>query len=153
MKLDNMFKKTRIVSRIQSHSAVRASRPEVPEGLLRKCNKCGAAIIAEDVKQGYYICPKCGGYFRVHAYRRIQMVIDEGTFEEWNTGSDRWKSCKLQRVSGKSTGTSGEDRAQRGCCHRQRQNKWQRYCDRSLRWKIPDGKHGLGSWRKNHREQ
>ena len=84
MKLDNMFKKTRIVSRIQSHSAVRASRPEVPEGLLRKCNKCGAAIIAEDVKQGYYICPKCGGYFRVYAYRRIQMVIDEGTFEEWN---------------------------------------------------------------------
>ena len=84
MKLDNMFKKTRIVSRIQSHSAIRASRPEVPEGLLRKCNKCGAAIIAEDVKQGYYICPKCGGYFRVHAYRRIQMVIDEGTFEEWN---------------------------------------------------------------------
>lgn len=84
MKLDNMFKKTRIVSRIQSHSAVRASRPEVPKGLLRKCNKCGAAIIAEDVKQGYYICPKCGGYFRVHAYRRIQMVIDEGTFEEWN---------------------------------------------------------------------
>ena len=52
MKLDNMFKKTRIVSRIQSHSAVRASRPEVPEGLLRKCNKCGAAIIAEDDKTG-----------------------------------------------------------------------------------------------------
>lgn len=84
MKLDNMFKKTRIVSRIQSHNAARASRPEVPEGLLRKCNKCGAAIIAEDVKQGNYICLKCGGYFRIHAYRRIQMVIDEGTFEEWD---------------------------------------------------------------------
>ena len=77
MKLDNMFKKTRIVSRIQSHNAARASRPEVPEGLLRKCNKCGAAIITEDVKQNYYTCPKCGGYFRVHAYRRIQMVLDE----------------------------------------------------------------------------
>lgn len=84
MKLDNMFKKTRIISRIQSHNAARVSRPEVPEGLLRKCNKCGAAIITEDVKKGYYICPKCGGYFRVHAYRRIQMVIDEGTFEEWD---------------------------------------------------------------------
>ncbi len=84
MKLDNMFKKTRIVSRIQSHNAARTSRPEVPEGLLRKCNKCGAAIISEDVKQGNYICPKCGGYFRIHAYRRIQMVIDEGTFEEWD---------------------------------------------------------------------
>ena len=84
MKLDNMFKKTRIISRIQSHNAARAPRPEVPEGLLRKCNKCGATIITEDVKKGYYICPKCGGYFRVHAYRRIQMVIDEGTFEEWD---------------------------------------------------------------------
>ena len=35
MKLDNMFKKTRIISRIQSHNAARAPRPEVPEGLLR----------------------------------------------------------------------------------------------------------------------
>ena len=84
MKLENMFKKTRIVSRIQSHGTVHAQRPEVPEGLLRKCNKCGAAIIAEEVKRDNYICPKCGGYFRVHAYRRIQMVADEGTFEEWD---------------------------------------------------------------------
>lgn len=51
MKLDNMFKKTRIISRIQSHNAARVPRPEVPEGLLRKCNKCGAAIITEDVKK------------------------------------------------------------------------------------------------------
>ena len=29
MKLDNMFKKTRIVSRIQSHNAARASRPDI----------------------------------------------------------------------------------------------------------------------------
>ena len=84
MKLENMFKKTRIVSRIQSHGTVHAQRPEVPEGLLRKCNKCGAAIIAEEVKRDNYICPKCGGYFRVHAYRRIQMIADEGTFEEWD---------------------------------------------------------------------
>ena len=53
---------------------------------LRKCNKCGSAIIAEDVKKDYYICPKCRGYFRVHAYRRIEMVTDEGTFEEWDRG-------------------------------------------------------------------
>ena len=84
MKLENMFKKTKISSRGQSHGFGRSIRPEVPEGLLRKCNKCGGAIIAEDVKAGYYICPKCGGYFRVHAYRRIQMLIDEGTFEEWD---------------------------------------------------------------------
>lgn len=80
MKLQNMFKKT---SR-KSYISLKESRPEVPEGLLRKCNKCGAAIITEDVKRGYYICPKCHGYFRVHAYRRIEMIADEGSFEEWD---------------------------------------------------------------------
>lgn len=80
MKLKSVFKKT---SR-KSYISLRESRPEVPEGLLRKCNKCGAAIIAEDVKQGFYMCPKCHGYFRVHAYRRIELLADEGSFEEWN---------------------------------------------------------------------
>ncbi len=80
MKLQNMFKKTNRRSRNIPDDA----RPEVPEGLLRKCNMCGAAIIAEDVKEGNYICPKCHGYFRVHARRRIEMITDPGTFEEWD---------------------------------------------------------------------
>lgn len=84
MKLENMFKKTRAASGRKGYISLRERRPEVPEGLLRKCNKCGSAIIAEDVKRGYYICPKCGGYFRVHAYRRIEMITDDGTFEEWD---------------------------------------------------------------------
>ncbi len=83
MKLDNMFKKTRLSGTKKSYIPF-SGRPEVPEGLLRKCNKCGGAIIADDVKKGYYICPKCGGYFRVHAYRRIEMVTDQGSFEEWD---------------------------------------------------------------------
>lgn len=86
MKLDNMFKKTRLSSGRKNYISLSAAKPEVPEGLLRKCNKCGSAIFAEDVKKDYYICPKCGGYFRVHAYRRIEMVADEDTFEEWDQG-------------------------------------------------------------------
>lgn len=84
MKLDNMFKKTRLSSGRKNYISISSARPEVPEGLLKKCNKCGGAIIAEDAKQGFYICPKCGGYFRVHAYRRIEMVTDADTFEEWD---------------------------------------------------------------------
>lgn len=86
MKLDNVFKKTRLSSGRKGYISLNSAKPEVPEGLLRKCNKCGGAIIAEDVKSDYYICPKCGGYFRIHAYRRIEMVADADTFEEWDAG-------------------------------------------------------------------
>ena len=79
MNLDNVFKKTS-----KKYLTINNNKPEVPEGLLCKCNKCKAAIIAEDVINDYYICPKCKAYFRVEAYDRVNRVADEGSFEEWN---------------------------------------------------------------------
>ncbi len=51
----------------------------------RPCKRCGAPILGRVVKANYYVCPKCGGYYRVHAYRRVEMILDEGSFEEWDT--------------------------------------------------------------------
>ena len=87
MRLQNMFKKTG-----ERENPVRKGRlrrrPEAPEGLLKKCNKCGAAILSEEVINGAYICPKCHGYFRVPAYKRIEMIADAGSFEEWDMDLD-----------------------------------------------------------------
>lgn len=82
--LKNMFKKT--YTMIDSHYKAKkaAEEPNIPQGLWRKCNKCGQPIYVEDVRNNYYVCPKCGGYFRVHAYRRMEMLLDGGSFEEWN---------------------------------------------------------------------
>ena len=83
--LRNMFKKTYTkIDTKYKPQAGSGQEPAIPEGLWRKCNKCGQPIYVEDVKNNYYVCPKCNGYFRVHAYRRIEMLVDEGTFEEWN---------------------------------------------------------------------
>lgn len=68
----------------EKEEAVYEGQPNIPQGLWRKCNKCGRPIYTEDVKNNFYICPKCDGYFRVHAYRRIEMTIDSGSFEEWD---------------------------------------------------------------------
>ena len=61
------------------------STPEVPEGLLRRCNACKSAVFVDEVKKGFYICPHCNNYFRVPAYARLRQVADEGSFEEWDT--------------------------------------------------------------------
>ena len=84
MKLSNMFKKTDRKNYITIHTSEKKGKPEVPEGLLKKCNACKAAIVTEDVQNNDYICPKCHNYFRVHARRRVEMIADEGSFEEWD---------------------------------------------------------------------
>lgn len=83
--LRDMFKKTytKIDSKYKPQSQA-GDEPVIPEGMWRKCNKCGQPIYVEDVMNNYYVCPKCNGYFRIHAYRRIQMLMDPGSFEEWN---------------------------------------------------------------------
>lgn len=88
MQLQNVFKKTKdnYIPLRGSESTAAHPAPEVPEGLLRKCNKCGKAIFAEEAKEHYYICPKCGGYFRMPAQKRIELIADKNSFEEWDIG-------------------------------------------------------------------
>ena len=84
MMLGKYFKKT--VFRKEKERVADGVVPEAPQGILKKCNACKGAIFTEDVKRNFYICPKCGNYFRVHAYRRIEFLLDEGSFEEWDQG-------------------------------------------------------------------
>lgn len=79
MNLDHVFKKTN-----KRFSLDGDKKPQVPEGLLCKCSKCGGTLLVEDVRRSYYVCPKCKGYFRVKAYERIRRLADEGSFAEWD---------------------------------------------------------------------
>lgn len=85
MKLDNMFKKTKRSAFARNEYKSVQERPEVPKGLLKKCPKCGGVIMTDEVENGYYICPRCGGYFHMPALRRLEMIVDADTFEEWDT--------------------------------------------------------------------
>ena len=81
MKLKYAFKRTILNPSSEQGKKI---RPEVPDGMLKKCNACKAAVFVDEVKKNNYICPHCGNYFRIHARRRIEMITDEGSFEEWN---------------------------------------------------------------------
>ncbi len=117
---ENMFKKTYTMIDTKYYRPKRRLRgAEHSSGLWRKCNKCGQPIYVEDVKNNYYVCPKCDGYFRVHAYRRIEMTIDEGTFEEWNRrclSPTPWISRDMRRRSC----CQGKESSERSDRHRTR---------------------------------
>ena len=85
MKLKSIFKKTPVIKPEVKETASQI-KPEVPEGLLKRCNKCGKGIFTEDYKKNLYICPKCGGYLRIPAQKRIEFLTEADSFEEWDTG-------------------------------------------------------------------
>ena len=92
-KLKHMFKKTAALfgdreKNVDERDGDRKDNrkreePSVPEGLWLKCPKCGEMVYKDDVKNHYYVCPKCEGYFRIKTKTRIRMVADKGTFREW----------------------------------------------------------------------
>ena len=69
---------------IREARRVGMTQEEIKE-LWKRCNKCERPILVQQVVENLYICPECGSYFRVHADRRIEMLVDEGTFEEWDS--------------------------------------------------------------------
>ena len=77
--LKKFFKKTSVSQPVEQ-------TPEVPKGLWVKCPKCSEMVYKEDVVENHYVCPKCGGYFRIKAKTRMKMVLDPHSFEEWFTG-------------------------------------------------------------------
>lgn len=70
-----------------SRSAVMTpNRPKrgVPEGLWLKCPGCSESIFRKEAERNLNVCPKCEYHFYVSAKERIQQVLDDNTFEEWD---------------------------------------------------------------------
>jgi acetyl-CoA carboxylase carboxyl transferase subunit beta len=49
---------------------------------MLRCSVCGRDLVAEVVLAGDAACPYCGGLFRQPAYRRIEAIVDSGSFIE-----------------------------------------------------------------------
>ncbi len=49
-----------------------------------KCPECNALMYYKEVQNRYNVCPKCGYHFRIGAKERIDILCDEGTFEEYD---------------------------------------------------------------------
>ena len=52
------------------------------EGLWQKCDGCGQIIWRKTVEENANVCPKCDYHFRIGAFDRLQLLFDDGAFEE-----------------------------------------------------------------------
>ena len=58
-----------------------ATKNEAPSHWV-KCPKCQALMYYKEVETLHNVCPKCSHHFRIDAKKRIELLADEGTFEE-----------------------------------------------------------------------
>jgi acetyl-CoA carboxylase carboxyl transferase subunit beta len=58
----------------------------IPEGTWIQCPGCKARLVNKEVERKLRVCPQCGHHMYVSARSRIQQVLDDGTFEEWDGG-------------------------------------------------------------------
>ncbi len=47
-----------------------------------KCPKCTSLMYYKEVEAKQNVCPKCNHHFRISADKRIESIVDEGSFEE-----------------------------------------------------------------------
>ncbi|MDQ4045056.1 MAG: acetyl-CoA carboxylase, carboxyltransferase subunit beta [Chloroflexota bacterium] len=57
----------------------------IPEDLWVKCPGCGELIYSKELERNARVCPKCQHHFRLRARQRIRLLVDPGTFDEWDT--------------------------------------------------------------------
>lgn len=55
-----------------------------PEGLWTKCKSCNATIYTKEVEKNLNVCPKCDYHFRLSAAARLDLILDEGSFTEFD---------------------------------------------------------------------
>jgi acetyl-CoA carboxylase carboxyl transferase subunit beta len=54
----------------------------VPAGVFTKCPGCRAAILTTDLEKNADVCPQCEHHFPMSAARRLELVLDPGSFSE-----------------------------------------------------------------------
>ena len=50
-----------------------------------KCNSCNEIIYRKVIERNLQVCPKCNYHFQIPARRRIECVLDPGTFTEFDS--------------------------------------------------------------------
>jgi acetyl-CoA carboxylase carboxyl transferase subunit beta len=75
------------------------SKRTLGKGVFRKCDGCGETMPTEEFHDNHEVCPQCGHHHKLGAGGWRELMLDEGSFEEWD--ADLEPSDPLEFVDGK----------------------------------------------------
>ena len=68
------------------YTIVKIRKREIPHGLWTKCPVCGEPLYRKTLEENLRVCPKCQHHFIMTAFERLEMIVDEDTFKEYDAG-------------------------------------------------------------------
>lgn len=70
--------------RKRNYSTVKVRKRDMPDGLWLKCPSCNEIIFKQELEAALSVCPKCGHHFQIGRRQRLDLLIEPGSFEEWD---------------------------------------------------------------------
>ncbi|QAY65112.1 acetyl-CoA carboxylase, carboxyltransferase subunit beta [Paenibacillus protaetiae] len=70
----------------KKYATIPSERPkrDIPEGLMNKCPKCGTIQYSKELDKNLKVCSSCGHHYRLNAWERIGMTLDDGRLYEYD---------------------------------------------------------------------
>jgi len=79
--IKDFFVKKKKYAAIPSEQA----KQDVPEGIMTKCPSCKKIMYTKELVKNLKVCMNCGHHHQMSAYERIDGLLDEGSFVEYDT--------------------------------------------------------------------
>ena len=84
----NSFKKPELWLEVHNKHKIIGKRnpedPSIPDEMWKSCPDCKNAFLADEVKSNNQVCPSCAYHFRLTARERLELILDENSFEEFD---------------------------------------------------------------------
>ncbi|MGL4875004.1 MAG: acetyl-CoA carboxylase, carboxyltransferase subunit beta [Clostridium sp.] len=78
--LKDLFSKKKSYGTVKGNEV--STHPNIPSGMWDKCSNCNSIIYHSDLEENNFVCNKCNNHFKLKAYDRIKMFLDENSFKE-----------------------------------------------------------------------
>lgn len=62
-----------------------ARKLEMPDGLWQRCDSCHEILYRKTLEKNFFICPRCNYHFRISSRQYIELLIDQGKIEEFDS--------------------------------------------------------------------
>ena len=66
--------------------ALTTQKKDIPDNLWSKCPGCGEVLYHRELTRNHWVCTSCNHHLRIGAGRIIDLLTDEGSWQETHTG-------------------------------------------------------------------